>query len=51
MGILKKIDTVIGVASIAFTAYDIMNDVFKWYEKKHGKNNKVGISSPIVKGL
>ena len=50
MGIIKKIDTIVTVAGLAVSAFEIMQKTFKWYEKKHGKKEKKDITRPIIKG-
>ena len=47
--IIKKVNTVIGVAGTAITAYQTMMGIFKWFEKKHGKKQEP-IIRPIIKG-
>jgi hypothetical protein len=51
MGTLKKIDTIITVAGLAVSAFELMQKTFKWYEKKHSKKEKKDISRPIIKGI
>jgi len=52
MGLLKKINTLVTVASATVTAVEVMYKTFKWYEKKYGKKNKKrqNIARPIIKG-
>jgi hypothetical protein len=51
MGILKKINTVVTIASIAGTSFELMYKTFKWYEKKHRKSKgKEQIARPVIKG-
>lgn len=52
MGFLKKVNTLVTVASATVTAVEVMYKTFKWYEKKHGKKSKKRqeITRPIIKG-
>ena len=52
IGIFKKTNTVVEIATAVITAYQTMNSVFKWYEKKHGnKNKQQPLVRPIIKGI
>lgn len=46
---MKKIDTIVTVAGLVISLYELMTKTFKWYEKKYGKKEKE-ISKPIIKG-
>ena len=48
MGIGKTINTLVAVVTAVGTTYDIMMKTFKWFEKRHKKENT--ISRPIIKG-
>ena len=52
MEFLKKVNTLVTVASATVTAVEVMYKTFKWYEKKHGKkgNKRQEIARPIIKG-
>lgn len=52
IGLLKKVNTLVTVASATVTAVEVMYKTFKWYEKKHGKRGKKRqeIARPIIKG-
>ena len=52
MGLLRKFNTMVTVASATVTAVEVMYKAFKWYEKKHGKKGKKRqeIARPIIKG-
>lgn len=50
MGLLKKVNTLVTVASATVTAFEVMYKTFKWYEKKYGKKRQE-IARPIVKGV
>lgn len=52
MGILKKLNAIVTIASIAGTSFELMYKTFKWYDKKHNKDKKrQEIARPIIKGV
>ena len=51
MELPKKINTAFTVIGFAVSAYEIMCNTFKWYERKYGKgSDKKNITRPIIKG-
>lgn len=48
--IIKHVNTAIAVGGTVVTAYQAMQKVFKWYEKKHGSKKEEPITRPIIKG-
>ena len=50
--IAKGINTAIAIGGTVVTAYQAMNSVFKWYEKKYGKkkNGENPVIRPIIRG-
>lgn len=52
MGLLRKFNTMVTVASATVTAFEVMYKTFKWYEKKHNKKNKSkkDVVRPIING-
>ena len=51
MELPKKINTAFTVIGFAVSAYEIMRNTFKWYERKYGKgSDKKNITRPIIKG-
>ena len=50
--IIKKGNTALTVIGAAVTAYQLMIQTFKWYEKKHKKKKKKAepLVRPIIKG-
>jgi hypothetical protein len=50
--IAKGVNTAIAIGGTVVTAYQAMNSVFKWYEKKYGKkkNGENPVIRPIIRG-
>lgn len=46
----KTIGTVTAIIAAVGTTYDVMIKTFKWFEKRHKKENTKDMSRPIIKG-
>ena len=52
--LIEAAKTVVAVSSTVLTVIGVMEKTFKWYERKHGRNNKdkdQPLARPIIKGV